>query len=701
MSGGTTPVPPASGAPIPASGFLASVVDASRLELPPGRVVVLEAQVLGRTADGTVKLLTRHGPIEIRTAAPLQPGTTAMIEITRGAGDQLSLRVIPVLSPRNLLSLLDAFQGGGPGGATPHSSSAPRIGAGAPAAAPGTSLERGDGVATGSARATAVVLPPPRPDAPSGDATADPLEQPDQPRPATRAMSGAATGRALPVASDASGARAAGMQVPSGTPSTTSDARAAPAPSTRPAPASMEAPGAMRIDPPPATTPQQRASATPAAGGDRIVVAGTTAPRTDGAAAPQASQQAATTRPVPGAASAPATPAQPGAPATAEPGAAARLGSTVATGTALAPQPGATAAGTTAFAQAAGRGALLAPGSTVELRIDMAAIQARRLAAPAASMPAPAAATQQGAATVAGTQPAQGAATTVATARMLPLPATVAGALPQGRLILDTPLGRLAVAVPPDLAHALPGEKLELAYLPDTIRNAARPPGGEAPMGEQSRRWSDARNVATALASAPDPALRAAAERLLPAPGPRLAQQMMAFIANADGALAQWLGEEATRGLEKHGLGDLVQRGGAQPQQQEQGARQADGAWRSFTMPFLHEGAIRPIQVRARRRREQRGGRSREQSRFVVDCVHDDLGEIQIDGLMTTAEEERRLDVILRSHGALEDDDRVAILDLFRDACGAMGLAGDLAFQVLERFPPIPGTEPGRRDVLA
>jgi hypothetical protein len=30
-----------------------------------------------------------------------------------------------------------------------------------------------------------------------------------------------------------------------------------------------------------------------------------------------------------------------------------------------------------------------------------------------------------------------------------------------------------------------------------------------------------------------------------------------------------------------------------------------------------------------------------------------------------------------------------------------MGLAGDLAFQVLERFPPIPGTEPGRRDVLA
>ena len=113
MSGGTTPVPAASGAPIPASGFLASVVDASRLELPPGRVVVLEAQVLGRTADGTVKLLTRHGPIEIRTAAPLQPGTTAMIEITRGAGDQLSLRVIPVLSPRNLLSLLDAFQGGG------------------------------------------------------------------------------------------------------------------------------------------------------------------------------------------------------------------------------------------------------------------------------------------------------------------------------------------------------------------------------------------------------------------------------------------------------------------------------------------------------------------------------------------------------------------------------------------------------------
>ncbi|GEM_PF-1894220 len=697
--GGATPVPAASGAPIPASGFTASVVDASRLELPPGRVVVLEAQVMGRTADGTVKLLTRHGPIEIRTAAPLQPGTTAMIEITRGAGDQLTLRVIPVLSPRSLLSLLDAFQGSGPGSAAPQSPSAPRVGAGAPAAAPGAGLERSDGVATGGARATAVVLPPPRADAQAGDAATVPLEQPDQPQPATRAMSGAATGRAMPTAIDASGARA-GMPVPSGSPSTTSDARAAPALSARPAPASMEAPSAMRIDPPPATTPQQRATATPAAGGDRIVVAGTSAPRTDGAAAPQASQQAAAARPTTAATSPQATTPAPGAPATAGTGAAARLGSTAATGTALAPQPGATAVGMAASAQAAARGALLAPGSTVELRIDMASIQARRLAAPSTAAPASATATQQGTATTAGTQPAQGAPPTNATTRMLPLAATVAGALPQGRLILDTPLGRLAVAVPPDLAHALPGEKLELAYLPDTIRNAARPPGGEAPMGEQSRRWSDARNVATALASVPDPALRAAAERLLPAPGPRLAQQMMAFIASADGALAQWLGEEATRGLERHGLGELVQRGGAQ-QQQDQGARQADGAWRSFTMPFLHEGAIRPIQVRARRRREQRGGRSREQSRFVVDCLHDDLGEIQIDGLMTTAEEERRLDVILRSHGALEADDRVAILDLFRDACGAMGLAGDLAFQVLERFPPIAGTEPGRRDVVA
>jgi len=30
-----------------------------------------------------------------------------------------------------------------------------------------------------------------------------------------------------------------------------------------------------------------------------------------------------------------------------------------------------------------------------------------------------------------------------------------------------------------------------------------------------------------------------------------------------------------------------------------------------------------------------------------------------------------------------------------------MGLAGDLAFQVLERFPPIAGAEAGRRDIVA
>ncbi len=455
----------------------------------------------------------------------------------------------------------------------------------------------------------------------------------------------------------------------------------------------------MRIDPPPSPAPQQRT--TPGQGSDRVVVAGTMAPaRPDAAAAVQAGQ-------APAAGTAPQAPTQ----NSPQPGAQPRPGSAVATGTALAPQPG-TGAGNPAGSTTGTTGTMLAPGSTVELRIDMAAIQARRLATPAqpgqpqsSATPGTTPGASPGTSTHSG-QPAPGAGGTATAqapaARVLPLPATVAGALPQGRLVLDTPLGRLAVAVPPDLAHALPGEKLELSYVPETIRQAARPTGAEALGGDQARRWNELRNLASALAASPDPALRAAADRLIPAPGPRLAQQMMAFVAQADGPLAQWLGAEAARGLEKLGLAELLQRGATQAQPQaEQGAREADGAWRSFTMPFLHEGAIRPIQVRARRRREQRGGKAREQSRFVVDCTHDDLGEIQIDGLMTTAAEERRLDVILRSHGEIGAEDRVAMLGLFRDACGAMGLGGDLAFQVLERFPPIAGAEAGRRDVLA
>jgi hypothetical protein len=279
------------------------------------------------------------------------------------------------------------------------------------------------------------------------------------------------------------------------------------------------------------------------------------------------------------------------------------------------------------------------------------------------------------------------------------LPATVVGAMPQGQLVVDTPVGRLAVSVPPDLLGTPPGETLSLEWLPETMRKPLS--GGGAPQNAQSTRgWPQAREAAAALLARAEPTSREAADQLVPKPGPRLAQQMMGFIGRGDGDVARWLGEAVMRQLEQLGITDLVARaeGGAT---REPDRQPGNGDWRHVTMPLFDGTMLRPIEIRARRRNGGEADGARDQSRFVVDCVHDELGAVQIDGLMTASNAKKRLDVILRSHVALPEADRVALAALFADTCGAMGMGGDLAFQVLEHFPVVADNPLAHRAVIA
>ena len=280
------------------------------------------------------------------------------------------------------------------------------------------------------------------------------------------------------------------------------------------------------------------------------------------------------------------------------------------------------------------------------------------------------------------------------------LPAIVTGALPHDRLIVDTPLGRIAVNVPPALASAVPGTALRLEWFPETTK----PPLLEddaAASATTSRSWPVTRQVVHALLDAHDPLLRQAAEALIPKPGPRLAQQIQGFLGRGDGDLSQWLGDQLARQLEAL---DVTERAlPAENSTSRAGQRpSADGEWRHVTMPLFDGQMLRPIEIHARRRRDTRDDRARDQSRFVVECEHDELGALQIDGLMTSGGGKRRLDVILRSHAEMPADDRTAIGALFTDACGAMGLAGDIVFQTLQRFPLVaPDLMSAHRDVVA
>ncbi len=280
------------------------------------------------------------------------------------------------------------------------------------------------------------------------------------------------------------------------------------------------------------------------------------------------------------------------------------------------------------------------------------------------------------------------------------LSAIVAGALPRDRLIVDTPLGRIAVSVPPALADAAPGTKLALEWFPETTKlpfiadDAAVPPTA-------SRSWPQTRQAVHALLDDHDPALRQAGDALIPKPGPRLAQQIMDFIGRGEGDLGQWLGDKLMRQLETRGAIVLTAPSENAPGRPAHRSG-VDGEWRHFTVPLFDGQTLRPIEIHARRRRDQRDERQRDQSRFVVECEHDELGALQIDGLMTKDGDKCRIDVIMRSHAEIPADDRAAISTLFVDACAAMGLGADIAFQTAQRFPVIsPGIASAHRDVVA
>jgi hypothetical protein len=646
-AGAATPVVPA----VPATaatgvqGQAVAIVDASRVAIAAARAVLLEAIVQGRGGDGVVTLKTPQGNVQIRATTPLPTGSTVALELTR-TGEQLSARLLPVTTLR-------PSPGGTPAAPSP-SAVATTIGspAGAAGASAGTPAVRASVIGSATFGAIALASDPSQPSRMSATPTTTPATPAPAPTGAPGPLTSPAVARAAPMplpvaqpAAAASGARGAG---PSGTPAT----------ATLPV---RDAPLAARVPWSPAqaapTLPARTAAATNAGmrtgDGPGIATQGDM-PSTARAAAVAVYAQARATAP-PRAGTSPSAPA---AAPTTLPLAAAATSSVRATADGMPaanhPPPGASPSPQR-----------LQPGTALEVRLASATPQA----------PSP------------GVRAAQ------------PLAATVVGAMPQGRLVVDTALGRLAVNVPPDLLGLSPGKTLALEWLPETLR-APLSSESAANSSQSTRTWPQARDAAATLLARPEPALREAAEQLVPKPGPRLAHQMMGFIGRGDGDIARWLGEAVMRQLEQSGLAELLGRseGGAA---REPDRQPGNGDWRHVTMPLFDGAMLRPIEIRTRRRNGGEAEGGRDQSRFVVDCVHDELGAVQIDGLMTSATAKKRLDVILRSHVEIPEADRAALAALFSDTCGAMGLGGEIAFQVLEHFPVVADNPLAHRAVIA
>ncbi len=331
----------------------------------------------------------------------------------------------------------------------------------------------------------------------------------------------------------------------------------------------------------------------------------------------------------------------------------------------------------------------LATGTTVQLRLPsettppLPAGPAATATAPAASAAATSTPTGTSTALLAAlaAAPAPAAAKTPAGMEV-----RVLAQLPGGQILLDTPVGRLAATWPPGLPRPAEGAKLavELAAFQAPPKPAAEDAGPLKSNVPLAREWPALKDAFKSLADASPALARRVLDEAIPRPGPKLAVQIMSYLAADRTDARSLLGEAVATALERSGRGDILQRlDGDLKEMQRQAAAPSD--WRVAYVPFQDGGELRQLRIFSRRE-QNKDKKDRESKRFVVEVAFSELGDVQIDGLMRKP----KLELMLRTHRQIPPDLRDEIEVVFLEGCTLAGLAGRIYFQAGERFPVNP-----------
>jgi hypothetical protein len=268
-----------------------------------------------------------------------------------------------------------------------------------------------------------------------------------------------------------------------------------------------------------------------------------------------------------------------------------------------------------------------------------------------------------------------------------------------GEMQVQTPLGLLTLNTKAPLP---PSTRIVFALLgpvePPSPSAAAAPAAGSAPLA-LTRKWAALSEAVETLGRA-DPALaQNLIENAIPRPGPGLAANLL-FLLSAlrGGDIAGWLGAPAMRALQRAGRHDLVTRLGEDfAQISRLAADPATGEWRTWLVPVHDGGAIELVRLFIKRHRGRTADDDERDSgtRFLVEVDLSRLGPMQLDGLV----QQKRFDLIVRSHAPLPRHMRKDIYAIFDDALAATGYSGGITFQATPTFVVSPLTEVGAHPV--
>ncbi|MCH8036365.1 MAG: hypothetical protein IIC53_04485, partial [Proteobacteria bacterium] len=258
-----------------------------------------------------------------------------------------------------------------------------------------------------------------------------------------------------------------------------------------------------------------------------------------------------------------------------------------------------------------------------------------------------------------------------------------------GQPVLSTPLGTLTLEIQAPLPI---GSRLTLALPAEALPQPAGASPAPAALGTLAHTWPALDETLQTLREIGAPGAGAAATEMVPRPGPKLASGLLFFLSALGGDVSRWLGNQATQALKNAGRDSLLTRLGQDFGQLSRLADSPSGDWRLFFIPLLGGDQVQQLRLFLRHGQQGSGGggggeEDDEPTRFVVELELSRLGDLQLDGLVR----DKRFDLILRTRAPLPEFMRRDIAQIFQDANGATGYAGNIGFQssTAWRFMPI------------
>lgn len=283
--------------------------------------------------------------------------------------------------------------------------------------------------------------------------------------------------------------------------------------------------------------------------------------------------------------------------------------------------------------------------------------------------------------------PSQQAPSPLANAAPTAITGVVTGFTPQNLPILNVqwPSGALSQ----NLVLQFPADNVDvgthiLFQAQSTTPSMAAPtlkPALNAPLMEASSFWPVMDDMFQSLSQSSSPMAQMLA-RVLPSPAnpSSIGAAALLFIASVRaGDISGWLGDKKIEALTKSGKETLVKRlmqdaGNAVQSNTDSSSPE----WRSYPIPMLWQNEISKVMLHIKHDREAEEKDGKEGStRFIMDLSLNRMGEVQLDGLLRG----KRLDLLVRTQMPISLSMQDAMKRAYADALHGTDIYGELGFQ--------------------